>query len=201
MGARGCEPGTGVHGMPKVGSEPKSGWRLVEAPMLAMYASERGSTGSPETSRFHGLSAGNTAHPMITGGPLAAALGAGPGVVVVVLLAEPPPPHMASAAAARAIAAGVALPLPPPYPMASARGRPHARFARIYNPGTHHAHRPTHVPRRAGRKPRRACPAARGRAREAVPHRVLDPRLPGLELGHRPRPGGPSRLFRDRAAR
>src|SRR5687768_8305652 len=43
--------------------------------MLAMYASERGSTGSPETSRRHGLSSGNSGHP-----PTEAPTGAGVGV-------------------------------------------------------------------------------------------------------------------------
>jgi hypothetical protein len=37
---------------------------------------------------------------MMTDGPLAAPLGAGPGVVVLVVLDPPPPPHVASTAAA-----------------------------------------------------------------------------------------------------
>ena len=39
--------------------EPKSGWRPVPAPMLAMIASEFDATGSESTRVFHGLSAGN----------------------------------------------------------------------------------------------------------------------------------------------
>src|SRR5262245_48610772 len=43
--------------------EPKSGWRPVPTPIVAMIASEFGATGSESTRRFQGLSAGNTAQP------------------------------------------------------------------------------------------------------------------------------------------
>src|SRR5579883_243029 len=47
--------------MPYVGSDPKSGCSFFDpAFKLARYASDLGSTGSPLTSRFQGLSAGNT---------------------------------------------------------------------------------------------------------------------------------------------
>ena len=39
--------------------EPKSGWRPVPAPIVAMIASEFDATGSESTRMFHGLSAGN----------------------------------------------------------------------------------------------------------------------------------------------
>ena len=55
--------------MPYSGLDPKSGCTLLAplALMYAMMASELGSTGSAETSRFHSLSAGNTGQPAMVG--------------------------------------------------------------------------------------------------------------------------------------
>src|SRR5688572_14122127 len=61
-GTRGPSPATTTYGIP-IGAPshtvPKSGWSPVSNPMLAMRASEFGSTGAPDTSVFHGLSGGN----------------------------------------------------------------------------------------------------------------------------------------------
>src|SRR5262245_40197173 len=43
--------------------EPKSGWRPIPVPIVAMTASEFDAAGSESTLMFHGLSAGNTGHP------------------------------------------------------------------------------------------------------------------------------------------
>jgi hypothetical protein len=48
--------------MPYAGSEPKSGWRNLWLPMLAIYWLEWGSTGNLEISWFQILSAGKMGH-------------------------------------------------------------------------------------------------------------------------------------------
>jgi hypothetical protein len=73
--------------------------KLEPAFMLRRKTSELGSTGSPDTSRFHALSGGKTAQPRIEGPAPAAgeALATGPAPDVGAgLAAGPPPPHAAS---------------------------------------------------------------------------------------------------------
>src|SRR3954470_2569482 len=60
---------------------PKSGWRPRSSPpQLASSVDDAGSTGSPDTSRFHGLSAGKGGCPAVLGGGARAAeVGVRPG--------------------------------------------------------------------------------------------------------------------------
>ena len=68
-----------MNGMPYSGGDPKSACRLrQEAPRVARKASERGSTGAFEMSRFQSLSGGNIGQPA-SDGPLGAAGGEGTG--------------------------------------------------------------------------------------------------------------------------
>src|SRR5438445_90445 len=68
----GCVPETTRNGMPfgaPSQTVPKSGWRPVVRPMLAISAAEFGSTGAVEMSWFQGLSAGNTCWPSMNAPP------------------------------------------------------------------------------------------------------------------------------------
>lgn len=61
-----CVPCTSTYGIP-IGAPlytvPKSGCNAALAPQFAINVAEFGSTGSAETSRFHGLSAGKIERP------------------------------------------------------------------------------------------------------------------------------------------
>jgi hypothetical protein len=88
---------------------------LEPAFMCAMYASDLGSTGSPETSRFQGLSAGNRVQLPIEPPPLATPPSPPPGLAL-----PAPPPH----AAAPIAAATTAHHLRPAYVMIAILTRP-----------------------------------------------------------------------------
>src|SRR6185295_15682008 len=74
------------HGAPWY-TVPKSGCRLTDPPQRAIRLSELGSTASAEMSRFHGLSAGNTAR----GGSGGGGGGGGGGGDVGVMPRQPRP--------------------------------------------------------------------------------------------------------------
>src|SRR5574337_1032114 len=103
-------------GAPCQRPEPKSACSPMPAPMLAINASEFGSTGRPEISPFHGLSAGNGSAPFSGAfapsdaaerlpyvAPLAAPPCDGDADDVAAPSLPPPPPQPASQTEARVV--------------------------------------------------------------------------------------------------
>src|SRR5574337_140064 len=103
-------------GAPCPRPEPKSACSPMPATMLAINASEFGSTGRPEISRFHGLSAGNGSAPFSGAfapsdaaerlpyvAPLAAPPCDGDADDVAAPSLPPPPPQPASQTEARVV--------------------------------------------------------------------------------------------------